>query len=75
MRTSGDHSDDSIIKIGLINEKYPGDLRRLAVTQTLVAIYRLTLEWKHLKEQNNKAKWSSKEKNAGTRRDKNEKAT
>ena len=33
-RTSGDHPNYSIIKIGQNTEKSPGDLRRLAVTQT-----------------------------------------
>ena len=33
---SRDHPDYSIIKIGQNTEKGPGDLRRLAVTQTLV---------------------------------------
>ena len=35
-RTSEDHSDYSIIKIGKNTEKSPGDLRRLAATQNLV---------------------------------------
>ncbi len=35
-RTSRDHSDKSIVKIGQNTEKSPGDLRRLAVTQTPV---------------------------------------
>ena len=42
-RRSGDHPDDSIIKIGLNPEKSPGDLRRLAVTQTPVSNHQLTL--------------------------------
>ena len=33
-RTSGDHANYSIIKIGQNTEKSPGDLRRLAITQT-----------------------------------------
>ena len=33
-RTSGDHLNDSIIENGQNSEKNPGDLRRLAVTQT-----------------------------------------
>ena len=33
-RASGDYSDFSIIKIGQNTEKSPGELRRLAVTQT-----------------------------------------
>ena len=32
-RLSGDHPNDSIIENGQNNEKNPGDLRRLAVTQ------------------------------------------
>ena len=35
-RTSGDHPNYSIIKIGQNTEKSPGDLRRLAVTQSPV---------------------------------------
>ena len=35
-RTSGDHRNYSIIKNGQNTEKSPGDLRRLAVTQTSV---------------------------------------
>ena len=42
-RTSGDHPNDSIIESGKNTEKSPGDLRRLAVTQTPVRIHRLTL--------------------------------
>ena len=34
MRTSGDRINYSIIKIGKNTEKSPGDLKRLAVTQT-----------------------------------------
>ena len=45
-RTSGDHRNDSIIEIGQNTEKSPGDLRKLAVTQTLVKDYQLTLMWK-----------------------------
>ena len=33
-RTSGDHPNDSIIENGQSTEKSPGNLRRLAVTQT-----------------------------------------
>ena len=33
-RTSGDHPNDRIIENGQNTEKCPGDLRRLAVTQT-----------------------------------------
>ena len=42
-RTSGDHPNNRIVKIGKNTEKSPGDLRRLAVTQTLVGDHRLTL--------------------------------
>ena len=42
-RASGDYPNDTIIKIGLNTKKSPGDLRRLAVTQTPVENHRLTL--------------------------------
>ena len=42
-RTSGDYPNDSIIENGQNTEKSPGDLRRLAVTQTPVKNHRLTL--------------------------------
>ena len=42
-RTCEDHQNDSIVEIGQNTEKSPGDLRRLAVTQTLVENYQLTL--------------------------------
>ena len=42
-RTSGDHPNYSIIENGQNTEKSPGDLRRLAVTQTPVKDYQLTL--------------------------------
>ena len=48
-RTSGDHADYSIIKIDQNTEKCPGDLKRLAVTQTPVRNHQLTLVWKTLK--------------------------
>ena len=41
------------IKIGQNTEKSPGDLRRLAVTQTPVRTHRLTLVWQTLKRVNN----------------------
>ena len=41
--TSGDHPNDSIIENGQNTEKSPGDLRRLAVTQTPVKNYQLML--------------------------------
>ena len=42
-RTSGDHLNYCIIEIGLNTEKGPGDLRRLAVTQTPVKDHQLML--------------------------------
>ena len=41
--TSGDHPNDSIIENGQNTEKSPGDLKRLAVTQTRVKNHQLTL--------------------------------
>ena len=52
-RTSRDHPNSSFLEIGHNNEKSPGDLKWLAVTQTPVRNYQLTLMWKLLKEQNN----------------------
>ena len=46
---SGDHPNVSIIENGQNTEKSPGDLRRLAVTQTPVKTHQLTLMWKTLK--------------------------
>ena len=40
---SGDHPNDSIVEIGQNTKKSPGDLRRLAVTQTSVKNHRLSL--------------------------------
>ena len=42
-RTSGDHPNYGIIKIGQNTEKIHRDLRRLAVTQTSVKNHQLTL--------------------------------
>ena len=42
-RTSGDHSNFSIIEIGQNTKKSPGDLRRLAVTLTPVENHQLKL--------------------------------
>ena len=42
-RKNRDHSDYSIVKIGQNTEKSPGDLRRFAVTQTLVKSHQLAL--------------------------------
>ena len=52
-RTSGDHSNNSIIKICQNTEKSPGDLRRLAVRQIPVKSHQLMLVWKTIKESNN----------------------
>ena len=49
-RTSGGHPIYSIIENGQNTEKSPGDLRRLAVTQTPVKYHQLKLMWKTLKE-------------------------
>ena len=49
-RTSGDHPNDSTVKIGRNTEKNPEDLRRLAVTQTPVKDHQLLLVWKTLKQ-------------------------
>ena len=48
-KTSEYYPDDNIIKIGQNTEKSPGDLRRLAVTQTPVESHQLTLVWIILK--------------------------
>ena len=47
-RTSGDYSNYGTVEIGQNTEKSPGDLRRLAVTQTPVEDHQLTLVWKTL---------------------------
>ena len=49
-RTSRDHPNYYIIENGQNTEKSPGDLRRLAVTQTPVKDPQLKLMWKTLKE-------------------------
>ena len=51
-RVSGDHSNYSIVKIVQNTEKSPGNLRRLAVTQTPVKEHLLTLVWKTRQERN-----------------------
>ena len=48
-RTSGDNPNYSIVEIGQNTEKSPGDLGRLAVTQTPTENPQLTLTWKTLK--------------------------
>ena len=52
-RTSRDHPDCNIIKIGQNTETSPGDLRRLAITQTPVKDPQLTLLRKTHKGVNN----------------------
>ena len=47
---SGDHPNYSIVEVSLNIEKSPGDLKRLAVTQTSVKDHELTLELKTRKE-------------------------
>ena len=42
-RTSGDHSNYSIVEIGQNTEKSPGDLKRLGDTQTSVENHQVTL--------------------------------
>ena len=49
-RISGNHPNYSIIENGQNTEKSPGDLRRLAVTQTPVKNHQLKLMWKTPKE-------------------------
>ena len=49
-RTSEGHPNYNIIEDGQNTEKSPGDLRRLADTQTLVKNHQLKLMWKTLKE-------------------------
>ena len=48
-RTSGNHSNNSIVEIGQNTEKSAGDLRKLAVTQTPVENHQKMLVWKTLK--------------------------
>ena len=49
--TDEDHPNYSMVEIGQDDEKNPGDLRRLAVTQTPVENYQLRLGWKTLKRE------------------------
>ena len=49
MRTSGDYPNYNNIEIGQIIKKNPGDLMRLAVTQTPVENHQLMLVRKTLK--------------------------
>ena len=48
-RINENHPDYSIFKIGQNTKKSPGDLKRLAVTQTPVENHQLTLVWKTIK--------------------------
>ena len=48
-RTSGVHPNYRIVEIGQNIKKSPGDLRRLAITQTPVENHQLTLVRKTLK--------------------------
>ena len=50
--TSGNYPNYYIIEIGQKTEKSPGDLRRLAVTQSPVKGHQLTLVWKTRKKYN-----------------------
>ena len=51
--TSGDHPNYSIIENGQNTENNPGDLRRLAVTQTPVEDHQHLLMWKNYNNNNN----------------------
>ena len=48
-----DYPNDSIAENGQNHETSPGDLRRIAVTQTPVKNHQLTLMWKALTNNNN----------------------
>ena len=48
-RKSGNHANYCIIKISQIPEKNPGELRKLAVTQTTVKSHKITPMWKTFK--------------------------
>ena len=50
MKIRGDHPNYYIIEIGQSTEKSPGDLRKLAVTQTSENDHQLSLMWKTPKE-------------------------
>ena len=52
-RTTGDHSNDSLIGSDQNTKESPGDLRKLAVTQTPVKKHQLSMVWKPLKWVNN----------------------
>ena len=48
-KTSGDHPNDKIVEIGQNTKKSPGDLKRFAITKTLVKNHQQTQAWKTLK--------------------------
>ena len=50
LEVGGDRPNYYIIEIGQKTEKSPGDLRRLAVTDTPVKDHQLKLMWRTLKE-------------------------
>ena len=52
-RPSRDHPNNSIIENGQYTEKSPGDLRRLAVTQSPMKDHQMSLMWKTLMSNNN----------------------
>ena len=58
-KTSGDHSNYSIIKISQNTEKSPGDLSWLAAIQTPEKDHQLMLGWKTCKEQYHKANYKN----------------
>ena len=58
-RTNGEHRNNRIITIGQNTKKSRGDLKRLAVTQTLVENHHLILIWKNSQRSNNNNKNSN----------------
>ena len=52
-QTSGDHPNYNIIENGQNTEKSPGDLSRLAITQSPVEDHQLMLMWKNNYNNNN----------------------
>ena len=51
IRGQEDHLIGSIIEISQNTEKSPGDMRKLAVTQSQVKNHQLKTEWKSLKRE------------------------
>ena len=49
-RANLDYLDDNIVMVNWNTEKSPGDIRRLAITQTTVKYYQLTLVGRTCKE-------------------------